>query len=80
MQNHVRNASAATLPHADIPPSLSDDETMGRIVVELLEAGKNLNSKALCSKLLRRIEVSGSLEEERHYQRLIRLVLDREPR
>ncbi|WAT02116.1 regulatory protein YcgZ [Rouxiella chamberiensis] len=59
-------------------PVLSADETMGQIVVEILRAGKNLNRKALCSKLLRRIEVAGSAEEEKHYQELIRLVLERD--
>ncbi|MEG3136131.1 regulatory protein YcgZ [Rouxiella sp. T17] len=59
-------------------PVLSQDETMGQIVVEILRAGKNLNRKALCSKLLRRIEVAGSAEEEKHYQQLIHLVLERD--
>ena len=56
----------------------SEEETMGRVVVEILEAGKNLNRKALCSKLLNRVEAAGSEEEERHYLKLIRLVLERD--
>ncbi len=59
-------------------PLFKQDETMGQIVVEILRAGKNLNRKALCSRLLHRIEVAGSAEEERHYQELIRLVLERD--
>ena len=56
----------------------SEEETMGRVVVEILEAGKNLNRKALCSKLLNRVEGAGSEEEEKHYMKLIRLVLERD--
>ncbi|WP_337026480.1 regulatory protein YcgZ [Pantoea eucrina] len=52
-------------------------ETLGQIVVEILRAGKNLNRKAICSKLLRRLEVAASVEEERHYQALIGLLFDR---
>jgi hypothetical protein len=67
----------------DASPSLysqvfSKEETMGRVVVEILEAGKNLNRKALCSKLLNRVESAGSEEEEKHYMKLIRLVLERD--
>ena len=67
----------------DTSPSMysqvfSEEETMGRVVVEILEAGKNLNRKALCSKLLNRVEAAGSEEEERHYLKLIRLVLERD--
>ncbi|WP_413531007.1 regulatory protein YcgZ [Rahnella inusitata] len=68
---------------SDTSPSMyslvfSEEETMGRVVVEILEAGKNLNRKALCSKLLNRVEAAGSEEEERHYLKLIRLVLERD--
>ncbi|WP_427004054.1 regulatory protein YcgZ [Pantoea eucrina] len=52
-------------------------ETLGQIVVEILRAGKNLNRKAICTKLLRRLEVAASVEEERHYQALIGLLFDR---
>lgn len=51
---------------------------MGRVVVEILEAGKNLNRKALCSKLLSRVEMAGSEAEEKHYMKLIHLVLERD--
>ena len=66
------------ISHLNDTQILSEDITMGRIVVELLEAGKNLNRKALCSKLLQRIEVASSAEEEKHYQELIHLVLERD--
>lgn len=55
----------------------TQQETLGQIVVEILRAGKNLNRKAICTKLLRRLEVAATLEEERHYQTLIGMLFDR---
>lgn len=55
----------------------SQQETLGQIVVEILRTGKNLNRKAICTKLLRRLEVASSLEEERHYHQLISLLFGR---
>ncbi|MBA2814577.1 regulatory protein YcgZ [Candidatus Pantoea persica] len=52
-------------------------ETLGQIVVEILLAGKQLNRKALCVKLLTRLELSSSPEEEQHYQKLIGLLFGR---
>lgn len=64
--NYFSKASAPT-----------QQETLGQIVVEILRAGKNLNRKAICTKLLRRLEVCSSPEEERHYQTLIGLLFER---
>ena len=55
----------------------TQQETLGQIVVEILRAGKNLNRKAICTKLLRRLETVASLEEERHYQTLIGMLFER---
>lgn len=57
--------------------SQSQQETLGQLVVEILMSGKNLNRKALCSKLLTRLEAATSAEEEAHYQALIGLLFDR---
>lgn len=76
-QNMQHVSQSTDAQHFNNVPNLAIDETMGRIVVEILEAGKNLNRKALCDKLLRRIEVAGSAAEEKHYQKLIRMVLER---
>lgn len=54
----------------------TQQETLGQIVVEILRAGKNLNRKAICTKLLRRLEVSSSPEEERHYHALIGMLFE----
>lgn len=58
-------------------PQPSQQETLGQIVVELLRAGNNLNRKAVCSKLIRRLEVAASPEEEQHYHELIGLLFGR---
>lgn len=54
-----------------------EQETLGRIVVEILRAGKQLNRKTLCTKLLARLEVACSPEKEQHYQKLIGLLFKR---
>lgn len=55
----------------------TQQETLGQIVVEILRSGKNLTRKAICSRLLRRLEVASSLEEERHYHTLISMLFVR---
>lgn len=55
----------------------SQQETLGQIVVEILRAGGNLNRKSLCTKLVRRLELASSAEEERHYHILIGLLFGR---
>ncbi|HAB23719.1 MAG: regulatory protein YcgZ [Pantoea sp.] len=54
-----------------------EQETLGQIVVEILRAGKQLNRKTLCTKLLARLELAASPEEEQHYQKLISLLFKR---
>ncbi|MCE0490699.1 two-component-system connector protein YcgZ [Pantoea sp. Mb-10] len=62
--------SKATLP--------SQQETLGKIVVEILREGRSLNRKSLCTKLLRKLECAQNTEEEHHYQQLIGLLFERE--
>jgi len=61
---HFHNISA----HAN------QQETMGQVVVEILQAGKTLNRKAICSVLLKRLENAANAHEERHYQSLIAML------
>ncbi len=42
----------------------TQQETLGQIVVELLNDGRNLNRKSLCTKLLGRLEQASCVEEE----------------
>ncbi|MFU9135886.1 regulatory protein YcgZ [Erwinia tasmaniensis] len=55
----------------------TQQETMGQIVVEILRAGGNLNRKALCTKLLRRLELASGSEQEKHLQELIGMLFGR---
>ncbi|WP_435953717.1 regulatory protein YcgZ [Dryocola sp. BD626] len=55
----------------------SQQETLGQIVVEILSDGRSLNRKAICTKLLNRVEKAADEEEESHYHTLIGLLFDR---
>jgi len=55
----------------------SQQETLGQIVVEILRSGRQINRKAICSKLLTRLELASGPEQERHYQDLIGLLFGR---
>ncbi|MBV4366014.1 regulatory protein YcgZ [Erwinia sp. BNK-24-b] len=56
----------------------SQQETLGQIVVEILRSGRNINRKAICSKLLRRLELASDAEQEKHYHELIGMLFGRE--
>lgn len=56
----------------------SQQETLGQIVVEILRSGRNINRKAICSKLLRRLELASDAGEEKHYHELIGMLFGRE--
>ena len=58
--------------------SPSQQETLGSVVVEILRAGHSLSRKAICSKLLRRLELAPTPEEERDLHELIALLFRRE--
>ncbi|MCG7389720.1 regulatory protein YcgZ [Pantoea sp. ACRSB] len=49
----------------------SQQETLGQVVTEILRAGQNLNRKALCSRLIQRLEQASGPEEERQLHLLI---------
>ena len=78
-QNESNPQIADQIAHHFSQPTLpTQQETLGRIVVEVLASGKNLNRKSLCTRLLARLE-HASGEEERHYQQLIGLLFGRDP-
>ena len=68
------NAIAQYFNKANQP---SQQETLGQIVVEILREGKILNRKAICTRLLYRMEQTTDREEESRYQTLIGLLFDR---
>lgn len=65
----VRYMSDVTLP--------SQQETLGQVVTEILRAGQNLNRKALCSRLIRRLEQATGPEEEQQLHLLIGMLFSR---
>lgn len=65
------NAIAQYFNKASLP---SQQETLGQIVMDILNEGRHLNRKALCTKLLSRLDRARAPEEESHYQTLIELV------
>ncbi|HBZ7888702.1 TPA: two-component-system connector protein YcgZ [Klebsiella pneumoniae] len=68
------NAIAQYFNKASLP---SQQETLGQIVMDILNEGRHLNRKALCTKLLSRLDRARAPEEpeeESHYQTLIGLL------
>jgi len=55
----------------------SQQETLGQVVVEILRAGHNLNRKAICSRLIRRLEQAAGPEEEQQLHSLIGMLFGR---
>jgi len=48
------------------------------VVVEILRAGQNLNRKALCSRLIRRLEQASGPEEEQQLHLLIGMLFSQQ--
>ncbi|WP_039056507.1 regulatory protein YcgZ [Enterobacter sp. Bisph1] len=71
---NTANAVTRYFEKATLP---TQQETLGRIAVEILSEGRNLNRKAICTKLLSRLEKASGPEEESHYHTLIGLLFDR---
>ncbi|MDF7647670.1 two-component-system connector protein YcgZ [Pantoea sp. Acro-805] len=69
------DAIARYFNEASLP---SQQETLGKIVVEILRSGRSLSRKTLCTKLICHLEQADSLEEELHLQQLIGLMFTSE--
>jgi len=69
------DAIARYFNEASLP---SQQETLGKIVVEILRSGRSLSRKSLCTKLICRLEQADSPEEELHLQQLIGLMFTSE--
>lgn len=54
----------------------SQQAILGSVVAEIVQSGRTLNRKAICSKLISRLQHVTSPEEEQHYHALISLILD----
>ncbi|MBK0004259.1 two-component-system connector protein YcgZ [Erwinia sp. S43] len=80
MRHRERNSKAAEqisqyFKNATMP---SQQETLGRIVTEILVSGKTLSRKAICTSLLSKLETVTSSDEENHYHQLIALLFGRD--
>ncbi|MBV4366977.1 regulatory protein YcgZ [Erwinia sp. BNK-24-b] len=67
----INSTISAYFARAALP---SQQETLGSVVVEVLRSGRTLNRKAICMRLLTRIDKASSPEEEQHLQELIKLL------
>ncbi|RPD99739.1 two-component-system connector protein YcgZ [Candidatus Pantoea deserta] len=67
-QNVITPDTGRFIASAALP---SQQETLGQVVVEILRAGHSLNRKAICSRLIRRLEQSSGPEEEKQLHLLI---------
>lgn len=80
----MRHKGPAPYTAEDIALYFSDvqvptqEESLGQIVIEILRSGTALNRPALCAKLVRRLEVAASAEEEQHYRIMIGLLFGRQ--
>lgn len=73
----VPNTANAITQYFNKANQPTQQEALGQIVVEILREGKVLNRKAICTKLLCRIEQASDQDEESRYQTLIGLLFDR---
>lgn len=62
---------AAYFSRAAMP---TQQETLGAIIVEVLQSGRTLSRKAICLRLLGRLEKASSPEESQHLQELVSLL------
>ncbi|HAI05383.1 MULTISPECIES: regulatory protein YcgZ [Pantoea] len=79
MQTNVRIPASiadisAYLNSAALP---SQQAILGSVVTEIMRSGRSLNRKAICTRLISRLQDVTSAEEEQHYHALIGLLLDR---
>lgn len=68
---NLNNEVAAYFSRAAMP---SQQETLGAIVVEVLRSGRTLSRKAICLRLITRLEKASSPVEEQHLQELVSLL------
>lgn len=58
---------------AELP---SQQHTLGEIVAEILSDGRSLNRKAICTKLLSRLDKAKNAQEEAHFNQLLGMLFD----
>jgi len=78
MQKNVPVADTATaiaryFSRAELP---TQQQTLGEIVTEILNDGRTLNRKAICRRLLLRLDKAESAEQEAHFNQLIEMLIE----
>lgn len=69
------SAMEFSLKEGDTP---SLEQTLGQVVMEILQGGMTLNRPLICTKLLARLSDSATPDEEKHYKELIGILFGRE--
>lgn len=78
----MRNSIPAANPAASITRYFakaelpSQQHTLGEIVTEILTDGRSLNRKAICTKLLSRLDKAKNSQEEAHFNELIGMLFE----
>ena len=57
-------------------PSL--EQTLGQVVMEILQEGMMVNRPSICTKLLSRLSESTTPDQEKHHKKLIGMLFGRE--
>jgi len=73
---HIPASISDLSAHLHSAAQPSQQAILGSVVSEIISSGRTLNRKAICSKLIGRLQHVTSPEEEQHYHALISLILD----
>lgn len=57
------------------PKDISEEEALGRVVGEILSAGKTLSRKTLCFELLKKLDEAEESSAKRHYSNIFKKLL-----
>ncbi|ORM68026.1 biofilm development regulator YmgB/AriR family protein [Pantoea rwandensis] len=57
------------------PTDISEEEALGRIVGEILSAGKTLSRKTLCFELLKKLDETEESSIKNHYAKIFKKLL-----
>ncbi|MDF7650715.1 hypothetical protein PUG42_19470 [Erwiniaceae bacterium L1_54_3] len=57
------------------PSDISEEEALGRIVGEILSAGKTLSRKTLCFELLKKLDETEESSVKMHYSNIFKKLL-----
>lgn len=67
--------TAVTEDDVTTPTDISEEEALGRIVGEILCAGKTLSRKTLCFELLKKLDETEESSVKLHYSKIFKKLL-----